>query len=330
MSTLQALPHSVEEQLCDGRSFLADLGGQPAFAFIGPNWFAAVMGTGIVANAAATLPVHVPGLLVFARTVWALDVILLAAVTGATLIHWIQHTRTARGHLDNPMMSHFYGAPAMGLMTVGAGALLVGQPLVGHTAAVSMDFVLWTAGTALGLWTAVAIPYKAFTTHEVQPDSAFGGWLMPVVPPMVSAATGPLLLPFLPTGQWQLAMQLACTMMFGLTLVASLIVITMIWSRLVHHKLGAAAAVPTLWIVLGPLGQSITAAHTLGTTATTVLPAPYGTAFEAMGLVYGAPIWGFAMLWLALAIAVTIRTAHDGMPFSLTWWSWVHGVVATP
>ncbi len=29
---------------------------------IGPNWFASVMGTGIVATAGATLPVHVPGL----------------------------------------------------------------------------------------------------------------------------------------------------------------------------------------------------------------------------------------------------------------------------
>ena len=321
MRTLESLPHSVEEQPGESRSFLVDLGGQPAFAFIGPNWFAAVMGTGIVANAAATLPLQVPGLLGFARIVWALDVVLLVVVTGATLIHWLQHSHTARGHLDNPVMSHFYGAPAMGLMTVGAGALLVGQPLIGQTAAVSMAFVLWTAGTVLGLWTAVAIPYKAFTSHAVQPDSAFGGWLMPVVPPMVSAATGPLLLPFLPTGQWQLAMQLTCTMMFGLTLVASLIVITMIWTRLVHHKVGAAAAVPTLWIVLGPLGQSITAAHTLGATATTVLPAPYGTAFEAMGLVYGVPMWGFATLWLALAIAVTIRTVREGMPFSLTWWS---------
>ena len=33
----------------------------------GPNWFASVMGTGIVATAGATLPVHVPGLHVFSR-----------------------------------------------------------------------------------------------------------------------------------------------------------------------------------------------------------------------------------------------------------------------
>ena len=32
---------------------------------IGPNWFASVMGTGIVATAGATLPVRVPGLQAF-------------------------------------------------------------------------------------------------------------------------------------------------------------------------------------------------------------------------------------------------------------------------
>ncbi len=315
----------------DRTAFMSALAGQPVFAFIGPNWFASVMGTGIVANAAATLPVDVPGLMAFAGVVWAADVVLLAVVIAATVLHWVHHPRTARGHLDDPVMSHFYGAPAMALMTVGAGAVLVGEPLVGLVSAVRLDFVLWTTGTLLGLWTAVAVPYRAFTRHDVNPDSAFGGWLMPVVPPMVSAATGPLLLPHLPHGQWQLAMQLACTMMFGLTLVASLVVITLVWGRLVHHKIGAAAAVPTLWIVLGPLGQSVTASHTLGATAAHVLPAPYGMAFEAMGVVYGAPMWGFAMLWLALALAVTVRTARQGLPFSLSWWSFTFplGTVVT-
>ena len=37
-----------------------------AFGDLGPNWFAAVMGTGIVANAAASLPLRVPGLRGFA------------------------------------------------------------------------------------------------------------------------------------------------------------------------------------------------------------------------------------------------------------------------
>ena len=38
-------------------------------------------------------------------------------------------------------------------------------------------------------------------------------------------------------------------------------------------------------------------------------------------LVYGVPVWGFAVLWIALATALTIRTLRRGMPFALTWWS---------
>jgi tellurite resistance protein TehA-like permease len=72
------------------------------------------MGTGIVANAAATLPVHVHGLRTFAEAVWA--------------------------------------------------------------------------------FAAISIPYLMFIQHDIEPDAAFGGWLMPVVPPMVSAAAGALLI----------------------------------------------------------------------------------------------------------------------------------------
>jgi tellurite resistance protein TehA-like permease len=79
--------------------------------------------------------------------------------------------------------------------------------------------------------------------------------------------------------------------------------------------------VPTLWIVLGPLGQSITAASLLGTAARLALPFPYGAAFQAFGVLYGVPVWGFAVLWAALATAITVRAARAHLPFTLTWWS---------
>ena len=47
---------------------------------IGPNWFASVMGTGIVATAGATLPVHVPGLRGFTEVVWVIAAILLTVL----------------------------------------------------------------------------------------------------------------------------------------------------------------------------------------------------------------------------------------------------------
>ena len=151
----------------------------------------------------------------------------------------------------SPVTAQFWGAPAMALMTVGAGTLVLGQPLIGP-AAVGIDWVLWLAGTALGLVTAVWIPYLMMTRHDIGAGDAFGGWLMPVVPPMVSAATGALLIPHLGSAQGRLTLLLACYAMFGISLFASVIIITQVWSRLVTHKPGAAVMVPTLWIVLGP------------------------------------------------------------------------------
>jgi C4-dicarboxylate transporter/malic acid transport protein len=289
------------------------------------------MGTGIVANAGAVLPLRVPGVRVFATAVWALAAAALVAVTAAWAVHWIRYPDRARGHAADPVMAQFWGAPPMALMTVGAGTLLLGRGLIGTGAAVTADWVLWGAGTALGLFTACWIPYLMMTRHDVGPDAAFGGWLMPVVPPMVSAATGALLIPYARPGQGRLTLLLACYAMFGLSLFASVIIIAAIWSRLVHYRTLPAVLVPTLWIVLGPLGQSITAAGNLGTAAAAVLPAPYSPGAAVFALLYGVPTWGFAILWLALAAALTARAARQGLPFALTWWSFVFplGTVVT-
>ncbi|GLY08704.1 MULTISPECIES: TDT family transporter [Actinoplanes] len=287
-----------------------------------PNWFAAVMGTGIVATATVTLPWRPPGLHTAATAVWALAAALLVALSVAAL----RHPREFFANRDDPVMAHFFGAPPMAMMTVGAGALLLGRDVLGDTVALAIAATLWTAGTLTGLASAVAVPYLQFTRHTVGDASAFGGWLIPVVPPMVSAATGALLVPYAPPGQARLTLLLACWAMFGISLVASLILIGAIWQRLARHKVGAAAAVPTLWIVLGPLGQSITAANALGDATGQVLPAPYAPVAAAFGVLYGVPLWGFALLWAGLAISVTVRAARDHLPFSLTWWSFTFPV----
>jgi C4-dicarboxylate transporter/malic acid transport protein len=310
-----------------GRGFLAALDDRRlALAAVGPNWFASVMGTSIVVTAAVTLPVRAPGLRPLALGVWVLAGLLLIAVTAATAGHWIRHPERARAHLDNPVMAHFYGAPPMALLAFGAATLLAGGDVLGVRAALAVDVVLWLTGTALGLLTAVAVPYRLFTRLDVPPEGAFGGWLMPVVPPMVSAATGALLVPHAPAGQLRQTLLLGCYAMFGLSLLASVVVITLLWNRLAQRKVGPAAMVPTLWIVLGPLGQSITAANNLGAQAALALPSPYAGALRAFGLVYGVPVWGFALMWAALSGALTVRAVRSGLPFTLTWWSFIFPV----
>ena len=127
------------------------------------------MGTGIVATAGATLPVHVPGLRVFATVVWVAAAVLAG---GAHRRRWSPigcgTPTVARSHARNPQMAHFYGAAPMALLTVGAGAVLVGRTCIGERAAVDLDWVLWTAGTLGGLFTAMSIPYLMFTQYRVE------------------------------------------------------------------------------------------------------------------------------------------------------------------
>ncbi|GAC1522643.1 MAG: TDT family transporter [Chloroflexota bacterium] len=294
--------------------------------YLGPNWFASIMGTGIVANAAATLPIQITGLHTFALIVWLAATVLLIGLIVAVVAHWVHHPSVARSHAYNPQMAQFYGAPPMAFLTVGAGALLVGKSVIGTEAAVDFDWILWSAGTIGGLFTAIYIPYLLFTEHQVEPDAAFGGWLMPVVPPMVSAATGALLIPHVAPGSGRATLLYGCYAMFGLSLMASIIIITMIWSRLAHYGTSGTSRVPTLWIVLGPLGQSMTAAGLLGANAKTAVDRQLADGMSVFAVLFGVPVWGFAVLWAALAASLTIRTARQKLPFALTWWSFTFPV----
>ncbi|AKS36643.1 C4-dicarboxylate ABC transporter [Mycolicibacterium goodii] len=296
------------------------------FAHITPNWFASVMGTGIVATAAVTLPVHAPGLRVFATLVWALAATLLAVLTAAFATHWLRHRRQATAYANHPVMAQFYGAPAMALLTVGAGTLLLGPAVLGQAAAVCLGVTLWVAGTVIGLVVAVAVPYRMIT-RTGHGTAAVPAWMMPVVPPMVSASTGALLLEHLGSGQAGETLLMACYAMFGLSLLVGFVTITMVYSRLMHSGLPEVQAIPTVWIVLGVVGQSVTAANLLAAHASSVIvdPALIG-ALHGFGIVYGLVMGGFGAFVFWVAAALTVHAARRGLSFTLTWWSFTFPV----
>ena len=299
---------------------------RPQTRILGPNWFAVVMGTGIVATSAATLPVEISGLRMVARLVWLAASGLLLVLGSAYLKQLIQRRAETLAHAADPVMAQYFGAPPMALMTVGTGTLLLGKDWLGTPLAVGIDAALWGLGTVAGLVTAVGIPYLMITRHRVGPEAAFGGWLMPVVPPMVSAASGALLVPHLPAGEARLDAVLACYALFGVSLLATLLVVGQLWGRLITQPPGPAKLTPTLWIVLGPLGQSVTAANLLALAAAKALPAPYATGADVFALLFGLPVWGFALAWMVLASALTLLAARSGLPFGLPWWSFTFPV----
>ncbi|MFC9633915.1 TDT family transporter [Streptomyces mirabilis] len=297
-----------------------------AVRYLGPNWYASVMGTAIVATAGAGLPGDVPGLRTVCTAVWALSALMLVTLLGARALHWTHHRDQARAHLLDPAMAPFYGCLAMALLAVGGGTLVVGGDWIGTRAAVAVDAVLFTAGTAVGLAAALAIPYLMVVRHRIRADQATPVWLLPVVAPMVSAAVGPLLVPHLPPGQPRATLLLGCFALFGLSLLATFVMLPVIFTRLVTAGPLPLALTPTLFLVLGPLGQSTTAVGKFADFAPAVVPAPYDQGFGMLAVLYGVPVLGFALLWLCLAGALVARARRQGMGFAMTWWAFTFPV----
>ncbi len=293
---------------------------------IGPNWFASVMGTGIIANAAAGLPIVDQHLNQVGFVIWVIASLMLIIMLLIKTVQTIIRPQIIKRQFNDPVMAQFFGAPPMALLTISGGTLLFGQHLFTQETLMVIAWSLWITGTIIGLITAVIIPYRLFTHHEVRADAAFGGWLMPVVPPMVSAAVGAMFIPLLQDTLLQQTLLYACYAMFGVSLMGAMIIITLIWGRLAHSGSSGGARVPTLWIVLGPLGQSITAAGALGTVALTVVEQPIAGSLNSLAILYGIPVWGFAVYWSILAGFLTLRALRRKMPFALTWWAFTFPV----
>lgn len=299
-----------------------------AFAHITPNWFAAVMGTGIVATSAIGVAGDLWAVRGFATAIWLLAAVLLVVITAAFSVHWVRHPMQARRYAADPVMIQFYGAIPMALLTVGAGTITVGSSILGTDAAVVVDAALWSVGTLAGVCTAIAVPLLMMTRHRRRSDLvALPAWLMPVVPPMVSATTGALLVDHVPAGQWRVSFLLLCYLLFGLSLFLGLITLSMIYGRLVYGTVPTGCAAPTIWITLGVIGQSITAANSLAAHADSALAwyssdsHTIATGLRVFGIGYGVAATGLGVVMFALAAAVTVHNIRRSMPFALTWWS---------
>ncbi|MGC5701254.1 TDT family transporter [Pseudomonas sp. NFXW11] len=288
-----------------------------------PNWFAATMGTGVLALALAQLPVAIPGLYLVAEGFWWLTIALFVLFTAMYSARWILFFDEARRIFGHSTVSMFFGTIPMGLATIINGLLLFGLPRWGE-GVVHLAQVLWWLDVAMSLACGVLIPYMMFTRQAHSIDQMTAVWLLPVVAAEVAAASGGLLAPHLQDAHGQLVMLSTSYVLWAFSLPVAFSILTILLLRMALHKLPHESMAASSWLALGPIGTGALGMLVLGSDAPAIFSANglggVGEIAAGLGLVAGLTLWGFGLWWMLIAVLITRRYLREGIPFNLGWW----------
>lgn len=288
-----------------------------------PNWFAATMGTGVLALALAQLPLAIPGLRAVAEGLWLFNILLFSLFTAAYAARWILFFDEARRIFGHSTVSMFFGTIPMGLATIINGFLLFGLPRWGD-GVIQLVEVLWWIDVAMSLACGVLIPYMMFTRQEHSIDQMTAVWLLPVVAAEVAAASGGLLAPHLTDAHGQLIVLTTSYVLWAFSLPVALSILTILLLRMALHKLPHENMAASSWLALGPIGTGALGMLLLGGEAPAIFAANglpgVGEIASGLGLVAGITLWGFGLWWMLMALLITVRYLRDGIPFNLGWW----------
>ncbi|RBB99976.1 C4-dicarboxylate ABC transporter [Pseudomonas sp. MWU13-2625] len=288
-----------------------------------PNWFAATMGTGVLALALAQLPVAIPGLHAVAEGLWLFNILLFTLFTFAYAARWVLFFDEARRIFGHSTVSMFFGTIPMGLATIINGFLLFGLPRWGE-GVIHLAEVLWWLDVAMSLACGVLIPYMMFTRQEHSIDQMTAVWLLPVVAAEVAAASGGLLAPHLADAHAQLVVLTTSYVLWAFSLPVAFSILTILLLRMALHKLPHENMAASSWLALGPIGTGALGMLLLGADAPAIFAANglpgIGEIAAGLGLVAGITLWGFGLWWMLMALLITGRYLRDGIPFNLGWW----------
>jgi C4-dicarboxylate transporter/malic acid transport protein len=290
-----------------------------------PNWFAATMGTGILALALPQMPGAGVALHGVGEALWCLNIVLFTLFTGLYAARWVMFGHEARRIFGHNTVSMFIGTIPMGLATIVNGFLAFGLPRFG-TGVIPIAETLWWIDVAMSLVCGVAIPYLMFTRHEHTLDAMTAVWLLPVVAAEVAGASGGLLAPHLAGSHHQFVVLATSYVLWAYSVPVAFGILAILILRMALHKLPHESMAASSWLALGPIGTGALGMLVLGGDAPAILAAnglaEVGVVAQGIGAIAGLLLWGFGLWWLALATLITIRYWRAGVPFNLGWWGY--------
>jgi len=290
-----------------------------------PNWFAATMGTGILALVLPQVPGAGATLHAIGEWLWLFNIGLFTLFTALYAARWIMFWDEAKQIFSHNIVSMFIGTIPMGLATIVNGFLVFGFPRWGDSM-IAIAHMLWWLDAILSLACGVLIPYFMFTRQAHGIDKMTAIWLLPIVAAEVTAASGGLLIPYLSDANDQYITLISCYLLWAYSVPVAFGILTILFLRMALHRLPPDSMAASSWLSLGPIGTGALGMIVLGTDAPAIFTAhgmaSIGTVAAGLGVIAGTLLWGVGLWWLLLAFLITIRYFRAGIPFNLGWWGY--------
>lgn len=285
-----------------------------------PNWFAANMGTGILALMLAEFPYGHWEKKLLGQGLWSINVFFFVIFSMLFLGRAFFYPDSFRRLLHHPIQSLFIGAIPMGFATIVNGMIII-WPV--SASSVAITEVMWWVDVALAVISVLLVPFFMFTAHEHSIEQMTAAWLLPIVPPEVTAASGGLLAQHLAPAAGAAVIYVSYVL-WSISVLLSMGILAILFLRLALHKLPHRDMAVSAWLPLGPLGTGAMAMITLGVADQHVFS---GTALTGMaqfgamaGLFVAVLLWGFGLWWMLMAAFFTLRYLGEGLPFNMGWW----------
>ncbi|EED13231.1 MFS transporter, putative [Talaromyces stipitatus ATCC 10500] len=305
-----------------------DVGWRRVIRNFTPSWFSVNMGTGIASILLNTLPYNGKWLYYLSIIIFALNVLLFGIFCIMTAMRYILYPRIFTAMIRHPIQSMFLGTFPMGFATIINMFVLVCVPAWGD----------WTKNFAWGIWifdaivsVVVALSLPALLMmhmKELDLSAMTAVWLLPIVSPIVAAASGAVVADVLVDYNPQHALWtvIVSYALWGIGVPMAFMVTTIYLQRLTLHKLPPKAVIVSVFLPLGPLGQGGYGIQKLGMLMPTLLekthnhtlPAAAGDILYAVGWLIALILWGFGLNWLFFALTSIFYTRK--FPFNIGWW----------
>ena len=319
------------------------------------------MGTGIVSILLYSLPYNSTWLYWISIVFFALNVLLFVIFLFISILRYTLYPKLWTDMIRHPAQSLFLGTFPAGFATIVNMVVYVCVPAWGKPF-VQLAWALWWMDVILAVAVCLYLPfvmyvrlrpllrlYKLTTRadaligirsmyfHETDLASMTATWLLPIVAPIVAAASGSIVAQVLPNTKHVLLTLIVSYVLWGTGVPLAMAVLVIYFQRLAVYKLPAREVIVSVFLPIGPLGQGGFAIMQLGSVSMRIFPksgslnaqmTESGKVLYVVGWLIAVVMWGFGLVWLFFAFASITR---HRFPFNMGWWGFTFplGVFAT-